>query len=753
MSILLLSTGTTRPNRLEDKKDDLYHVKWGRYSAYDANNFAHQNFTVKTKLNKQFYKGDQWVLSEDLETFFKDESGQDRNRLKIVHNIIRPMIEQYRGNAIRMKINYRAKSVSPKAINRRELKMNEMLWYTAVAKAVPAFADHMKKNLPIGNDENETKQIFQNLYVDHYVEDINALLEYVSNQNEFDDMQVRLAEELAFSGIAVVESYEHNGHQYFDIVRSEDYFFDRSCVKYDHSDAEYWGRQHYMNPTDIFEQYQDISPEERKAIERYGQMYQKANRTEQQMMFGGKVPIIKSFWRDCTKYEYAYVKDEYGYPFFTKINFTYEGETKPRYTDKDIIKVNSERSERILRGKKKRSLMVDEIRFVKFVPREALPTGANNQQAVTDIILDWGLVPYQETDNLDISNVKSPFKVYCWGYVDGEILSPVDDAISPQRFLNRLMSVAENQINNSRGSGTIYDKSIVDANGGEEELVKNINSSKPVGVNARGRGIQNVVGSYDNSINKGTMVMFDIMQTIKTQLKDVTGLNEAIQGESMGADQLVGVTQLMIQRGSLMQEPFYNSITQVMKQCYQSIATTGKRIYADNEREITIAVGDEGARTLKISKDMKTEDFRVFVKRENSEEMLVQAGNSMALTLLQLGFIDKTVFANLYNRSTPDDVSRALRESAKSDLEKQRLQAQAAEQQQQQEQVGQQNQDRQALMLMKHGEDREDRNTAMAQDHGIDQILTKGLTDQMKQTLQNQQQPNPSLSAPTNSAK
>jgi hypothetical protein len=33
---------------------------------------------------------------EDLEAFFKDESGQDRNRLKVTRNYIQPMVETYR---------------------------------------------------------------------------------------------------------------------------------------------------------------------------------------------------------------------------------------------------------------------------------------------------------------------------------------------------------------------------------------------------------------------------------------------------------------------------------------------------------------------------------------------------------------------------------------------------------------------------------------------------------------------------------
>lgn len=749
--LLLLSSGVNRPNRLKDKKDALYHARWARYAAYDANNYLQQQFIARTKVNKRFYKGEQWIIEEDLEAFFKDETGQERNRLKIIHNIIRPMIEQYRGNAIRMKINYRAKSVSQKAINRREAKLNEMRFYTHVANKInlPGIAEDMRSKMPIGKSEAETQQMFDNMWVDNYAEDINALLRYVSELNKFDEKQVRIAEEIAFSGVAVMQEYEHNGNQYFELCRSEDYFFDRSCKEYDHSDAEYWGRQNYMNATDIYEDYPDITSDERKAIEAYAATYQKNQTTEEQMMFGGKVPVLKVYWRDLAVYEYGYVMDEFGYPYLTKINFTYEGEEEPRYTDKDLIEVDSERARRVLKGKIKRKLYIDEMRYCNFIPQEVISTVQNDTQG--DIILDYGIVPYQETDNLDISNVKSPFKVYCWGYVDGEILSPVDDAINPQRFLNRLLSVAENQINNSRGSGTIYDKSIIDPQGGEAEMIKNMNQSKPIGVNARGRGIQNVVGSYDASINKGTMVMFDIMNTIKAQLKDVTGLNEAIQGESMGSDQLVGVTQLMIQRGSLMQEPFYNAITMVFSQCYQSIATVGKRIYADNERELAIAVGDEGARILKISKDMKSEDFRVFIKRENSEEMLMQAGNSMLLSLLQLGFIDKQVFSTLYNRSTPDEVAQALRQSAKLDIEKQRMQDAATQKLDEEEKLQAQLEENKSLNMMAHQENREDQHMAMNHDNEIDKIIAKGMNDQMKQTLMGNQQKQNAATSPVNS--
>src|SRR5690606_15825811 len=144
-----------------------------------------------------------------------------------------------------------------------------------------------------------------------------------------------------------------------------------------------------------------------------------------------------------------------------------------------------------------------------------------------------------------------------WAYLDGEIMSPLDDAIDPQRVINRVWSAAENQINNARGAGVVYDSSMV---ADEGNMLRAMNQSKPVGINMKGRGVQNVVGTYDSTVGKGVTSMFQIIDVMKNSIQQTTGVNEALKGESTGQDQLVGVTQLMIQRGSLMQEPFYNAV-------------------------------------------------------------------------------------------------------------------------------------------------------------------------------------------------
>jgi len=730
-----------KPNRLTTKdKDAAYHLQYGKFTLTDASTSLHQEFIAKTKLNKNFYKGNQWTFDEDVEAFLMDATKQTRNRIKIVHNLIRPMIEQFRGNSIRLSINASAKSVSKKAINRRERSLGEKLLKTRVAMEFPALGRLMKEaDKSIGDSDNETIEIHENLYVDSFVKTINSLIQYVKNLNNLDEKQTRVAQNLGLSGLAVVEGFEHGGHQRYDIVESEEFFFDRSAREYDLSDADYMGKCIGMLPTDIFEGYQNIDDDQRKAIEAYvSERQSNLNNSlngDTVNIGSTKIPVCHSYWRDEEKKDAGYVYDEFGYPYLIYIGETENPRTGEPYTEEDLIDPPaSPKNERLFKGKKKRSMYIDVLRFCVFIPFGAIGNPTMGKDKLADIVLDFGLHPYQETEWLDLSNVKFPFKCYTWGYVDGEIMSPVDDAINPQRFINRVLSVAESQINQSGGSSVVVDKDAVDGPDGEDALYRDIDQGKPITLRTKGRGIPNSVGVYDATPKQGTYRLFDIIPVMEGIIQKNTGVNEGLKGESTGSDQLVGVTQLLIQRGSLMQEPFYNALTQVFLQVHQHTATVAKRMYIDNERELAIAVGDDGVEILELSKEMRNEDFRAFVTRENAEESLFAQGDQMLNVFLQTGMIDEKIYANLYSRSTPSDVAMALRESAGKKIELQRQQAKQAESDKQiamQSMAQQEQANAQFLENEKKG-----RTIEKMEDHSnkMEEIALKGEIDAMNKT-------------------
>jgi hypothetical protein len=111
-------------------------------------NYIYRRFINRCLINWSFYKGQdgQWIFDEDIEAFFLDESGDVRNRLKWTKNVIKPMVQQYVGNAIRLSYDAKAKCISDFVINKREEELGRLKSLQKVADALPFFKDIIKED-------------------------------------------------------------------------------------------------------------------------------------------------------------------------------------------------------------------------------------------------------------------------------------------------------------------------------------------------------------------------------------------------------------------------------------------------------------------------------------------------------------------------------------------------------------------------------------------------------------------------------
>lgn len=677
---LYVNYNSVRPNRLESKKDKKYHSDFGRWTLMGLQNQDHQKWTVKCLTNWSFYKGGdgQWIFEEDLENFFQDETGDTRNRLKVAKNLIKPMVQQYIGNAVRLSYRARARSVSEFIINRREQELDKIDFMHDMKENHPEFSGVIEDTQGITGSREETKVIFENKFVDKYEKGINNLLRWTEADIDIEEIKVQLAKYLALNGVGVYMGYEQNGFYMGEAIDPMYWWFDRSAKKQDLTDAEYQGRWYYMDTPTMFEKYQKLNREERQAIENYSQNNSGDIHRLVDSLYrenGGRIPVYETYWKDTEEVWYGWVLDPFGYMLYTKIGKDTE------YTEKDLVMPETKAQKLLSNGKKKNKIYVDVLRYCVFIPKEEV--GSINGKG-EDIVLEWGEVPYQESYRFDPSNVHFPFKTYCWSYDKGEILTPLDDAIDPQRFINRLMSVAESHINNSRGTGSVIAKNAVDPIEGEAGVVRAINKSKPVFVDTTRTGsVQNSVGTYGSNLGADTQGLFNIMQQMQMGIQDVTGVNEAMVGSQGSSDALVGVVQSQIQRGTLIQEPFYYALTHILKQAYNHMATVGKKIHIDNPRRLAMITGDKGAEKIVISKEMEMEDFRVFVERSTPEANLKQNGNELIFTLIQMQLLSPESAADLFGRATPDEIANRMRaDMALKTMAQNNVDAQAAQQQQ-----------------------------------------------------------------------
>ena len=653
----IFSAGAIRPNRLNSVKDKSYHREYAKFCLSSMSNYSYRKYINKCLINWSFFKGQdgQWIFEEDVESFFLDESGDIRNRLKWTKNVIKPMVQQYIGNAIRLSYDAKANCISDFVINKRENELLRLKAYQKVSDLFPFFKDIIQNNTNVQDTEAETEQFFYNTFVEDYEKDINNLIEFVATEVNMDELKVQITRNLALCGLGIYKGFESGDNYVAEAVNPLFYFWDMSAKKPDLSDSEHMGEWYYMDAPSIFERFQDLTREEREAIENYGtqnshNIHKVVNGIYTQS--AGKVPVYEVYWKDVEKRDYGWVMDEYGYPYYTAINHA-----DSPYKDKDLIEPVTEKHKEEMGGKKKHTIYVDILRYCILIPQEEVSTSTG------DIILEYGIAPYQEKSLYDPSNVKFPYKCYTWVYDRGEILTPLDDVIDPQRFLNRTLSVVESQLSNMRGTGTVISKSAVDDRDGEAEINRNINSSKPIFVDTdRVGSVQNAIGTYGSNIGGGTLQLFQIIQTVQQSIQDVTGVNEAMTGTQGGGDVLVGVVEAQIQRGSLVQEPFYWALTSILKQAYEHIATVGKMVYFDNPRKLSMMLGDKGFQTINLTKDTLLQDHRIFIKRAETAEQGINNGNSLLFTLLQAQLIDQTMFANLFNRSSPELIASSLRQ-------------------------------------------------------------------------------------------
>ena len=662
----MLLTVPTRPNRLTSKKDEAYHLQYARWALGSYNVFQHRNFLNRYLTNVAFYKGDQWIFDEDLESFLMDESGSPRNRIRFVHNIVKPFVEYYRGAAVRMDMSAEVVSTSREALNRRDTALNEMVFYTKVAMKNPgAIADHLRSNYPIGQTVEETVQMFNNLWKDDYVEGMNNLLKYISQiRNDLKSFAPKIAEDLALGGIGILKEKDRNHEQVWKRISPDRFIWDMSSEEPDLRDAEYMGEFSLKSNVDILEEHQSLQQKTRLALENASQntslmglhsMVTFNNAGYEMMNYAEKLPVYEMYWRDIELTRHGAFYDEYGYPALCEIDDD-KFRVENLIPEKELLKFEDEYEwiTTILKGRNSATIPTDQVRYCEFVPAEYVTGGE-------DIVLSYGRRKYSTRYSYQYDYLDFPYKVYIYSYIGGEVMSPIDSIISPQRFLNRTLSVAEAHVNNSRLSGTIIDKDTIDPQDGEEGITANMNTGKPIFLRGQ-RQINNAIGRYDSTLGQGALSLFEIAGRMKNIANEIIGSGDALTGQGGSYRATGAVANQNLSQGTIMQEPFFYGIERIYMQSYNSMVNRGKRIYASNKRRLVIPVGEGLSKIFEITKDQELEEYFCQIRRAPDYYDERDAANQLLFAFRQMGMLDDKLVAQYFNNATTNDVARAVRE-------------------------------------------------------------------------------------------
>lgn len=650
----------TKPDRLTCKKNEQYDLDMARWCVKSCSNSALLYNIYKYIINWNFYKGNQWIFREDLEQFLMDDTGDHRNRIRWAYNLVKPLVNHYVGTAIKTDYTSRAYNISPLAVERQEMELAKRLKAHDISTAMPLLKGAMTQQFKLGKNVEETENIFYNeVDMDDMVMSVNELLRDCEDWNRFDTLKPLFIKNLAIAGICIAKNGPYNGRQRWKNIDPAYYIYDTSGQMGDHSDAEYQGDIEMFLPTQLFE-HSDLSLTQRKEIEtasRNNVLYYNASfgSSAKFGILSGRLPKYNMYWHDTELRQYGYVRNPLGTKSLMMLGSDYTREdmvSQEELTEGELEKVGRSL---ILRRQK------DIIRCCEFVPKEFVGGGE-------DIVIERGPVEYQETYTDSPYDSSTPYKVATYDYRYGEVITACDDVISPQRMMNRYLSMMESVLNGAGGANYFYDKSLIPNDGGsddaEADFKRSIRKGEPTAVDAtRWNGnVQNAVIPYDATNMKNAPIFQAVLQGMKTMVENSTGVNQYMSGTADGTKVLKSVQQNSIGMGQLIQEPFYDNFANFYKSIYKCVANRGRMIYADNDIVLVSTLKDRGARLIRFSKDMPIDEMGIRLRRVPLEQTSIDSNNDYLLKMVELGLLGKKQVAQLWNRAEMDEVSVAIRE-------------------------------------------------------------------------------------------
>lgn len=684
-----------KPNKILDTKNEDYHRRMARFILANQSCTTMNDVSYRRFINEYFFKGKQWIMEEDLDAFLLDDNNGVRNRVKFVKNIVKPYATYLIGQTIRTDYSFDVTSISTLATKR---KNKELSLIKAAARVHDNMSSEEGKAVVKGlfpqvrENEEETVKSFENLYVDRKAFNMRRFVEFVSTvENDFEDIKNSIASSLVFSGMAIVKEEERNGRQYFSTIDVDNFNFDETATKPDLSDASFMYDYEVVSKVDVYEKY-DVSQNNRLKIESYSSAsFNSGGESSPRHAFGrqhifgrensDKVVIYRVRWRDIEEEEFVAALDENGNPILLKKKVN---EEQFKYQLIDEADLESYTQKWIKRFIKKKSNTVkiqsDSIRFIEFIPGMYSSSGSDSD----DIVLDFGIDSYSMSDSFSRRDVDFPYKIATYFYIGGDILSPIEELISPQRFINRTMSVMESQVANSGGANVFIDKDSVDSD--ISDISSDMNKGKPISLFA-GRNLNNSVIPYDNTVKAGTFDLVNVIKAIDSMAKDMVG-GEAISGNGGAYRVSVGALRQNLNQGTIIQEPFFYSIYKCIEKCYKSILNRGRKIYAENSSKIAMII-DGDVMEFILDEDYLIEDFAFKVDKANDSETSKNEANNTMLQLLQIQLLDQQTFSKYYGNVQMGDIPYIIRESARLKAEAARSQEQAAKEQNAQEQVQQ----------------------------------------------------------------
>ena len=669
------------PDRLVSagEKGEEYCVRMSRALVGNVDVSVINQFRQDYWKNGVMTFGEQWINEEDINAFLNNE-GRSTGRTDVMFNVMRQVLEKFRGTAAKMKFNVTAKPITPRVKTRRDIAWGKALLMHGVAKASPALRGGVSKIHPVGDTEAETYEMFDSTWQDALSVGMNQFLPVVASICEFDRWNEQQIQDLVLSGACVEHLTTHGQHMKREHIEPGRWVWDTNAKEPDLSDSSHMTVEKPLDPMTIFERF-NPSKEDKEIIEASARNAfgtgatffnnQSFLQTNNNAWKGIGVTVLSTYWRDGSYCQYGFVNDEMGEPQRVMVNYIEPDApkgTKPKYTDDDLLPLEDipewARGEFV--NSNKITCWNEVMRYCQWIPWEYLCAGKQNQwrgsKNIGDIVLAHGYYPLQEYDSLDTSSIRFPIKAVTHAMFEGRIIALMTDLRSPQILLNQSLSVMKARMAMSGGNAVWFDESMLVGTTKPEDA-PHVQKTGGVGfLDSGGRGISNAIQQTDTGVNNTTMAGFQTVDNLRNMVQRMGNAGDAVIGQAQG--ELVGSQELNINAANTLDFPVYKALADLHYQLYQHGATAGVQWYLDHRDVLFDLVDSETVRVMMMSEDIPYERWRVTIVPSESPEVEAEKMNALMMNLLVAGLLDRARVADLWWRGTKESVAKAMRDYA-----------------------------------------------------------------------------------------
>lgn len=649
------------------RKDGAYAARMVRADASSVNASMIVKMHKKAWLAEKAYAG-QTMTQEDYDTFFLDDTMNPRGRTYFNFNLVKPIVEQFRGTALQNTFSASVQPVTHRTETRRMAALGEQMLMHSLSELSPEMDRIVRSRVNIGRTMDETRGLFEaRQWADPYTRAMNHLLARMLEISEINRYASDDMLRFVLWGVLPKIAQGRGSHFRWDHIHPSQFFWDTECKSFHMEDAAFKGVFRQMSMPRIAEDW-NVDQDTLKDIESSIHAYGPSGR-DFRLMNRMHVRVTSDYWTDVMYQEFGYMM-LHDVPTLVRVGEREDGLNDNPISHNDLIDPpDTEENRELFGGRKTRKSHVECIRFADMVLWEdmagiSVPEHHKDKFRngnMPDLVLDHGVWSLQEYNPYDPAYARNPVKSVMFAQVGGEVVSPIQAVLDPNRFMDRIASAIEQQANNSGGRSPIIDMDQIDPalDAGEVEL--RLKNGRMVEARTNGRGVGGVVGTYDSSMGQGVFSMLQIMNATEDLIRKVTGVNSTFAGEAQ-KDMRNGVTNALIQRGALMMQPVHSCIEDLDMQMCRCMATAGKEWYLEHPDVLQDLVTDADMSLLYQGRDFALERFNVQIRRDDPDQVKVKEANAWLEVLIQRGLIDRTRYADLYGRSHVEDVAVAVRE-------------------------------------------------------------------------------------------